>query len=694
MRFRMKLVVVVAVSLSCGVAMAQTPDGLSPAAETWCDGYDSDAHGACVVYCEAQDCNEGWTEATDPSCRNAYEAFLAATGTEPPCLFPGSPPPVTAPPAFIGAGRTNNHTDLCVALDGKAFGLCVSFCEAKDCASDAPHSEQACDRAYDLYVKATGEEPPCLETCDSSPESAIGGGDGSAEDPFLICAPHHLLFVNDNPAFFKLMAELDLTGYPHAPINVVGDFEGNGFSINHFTYVAVAPATVCVGLFAKVGPGAEVRNLNVGDVNVQGGTLISGGVVGLLYGTLNNVSVSGVVKGVPNGPVYLGQRLGGLVGEVTRGGVVTNCTADVAVFADSESGGAVGSSQGTVTDTTASGDVTGRRLIGGLVGANYTTISGSSATGNVIARAGRGGGLLGHNQGIVTHATASGNVSGAEDIGGAVGANYGTIQDSSASGDVAWTASPGYDVGGFAGRSWGTTALIERCSATGDATGTLIVGGFVASSQNGVVRESFATGDVTGRNRVAGFIGDSSGLALAENCYAHGSVSATNLGGYSKFNTGGFLGGGWKLVPTAITSFAAPRAVLLAGKPFHAFSGGMYCTGSGGCPAKKDLTPVWVDNIYLGQNDGCFETPQTTLNVDLTWWGGDGVSVLPGMSPVSLCDTTNDVRDRASYPASWDFEQVWIFPSQNPRDPWAAAGGPAVLPVLRWQCGRDGVVCP
>ena len=51
--------------------------------------------------------------------------------------------------------------------NGALFGLCNSFCEAKDCDSESPFaSAKSCQTTYDLYVdKSGGLEPPCVEAC-------------------------------------------------------------------------------------------------------------------------------------------------------------------------------------------------------------------------------------------------------------------------------------------------------------------------------------------------------------------------------------------------------------------------------------------------------------------------------------------------------------------------------------------------
>jgi hypothetical protein len=56
--------------------------------------------------------------------------------------------------------------EICDMTTGKANGLCVAYCEAMDCDSDAPRaSANACESVAANYTRTTGETLPCIRTC-------------------------------------------------------------------------------------------------------------------------------------------------------------------------------------------------------------------------------------------------------------------------------------------------------------------------------------------------------------------------------------------------------------------------------------------------------------------------------------------------------------------------------------------------
>jgi hypothetical protein len=79
-----------ATGLLTGPAMAQTPDGLTPAEETVCD----DAHltgalwGLCNAYCEAMDCDIESHYASQQACDRVLANFMVKSGgLAPPCYM-------------------------------------------------------------------------------------------------------------------------------------------------------------------------------------------------------------------------------------------------------------------------------------------------------------------------------------------------------------------------------------------------------------------------------------------------------------------------------------------------------------------------------------------------------------------------------------------------------------------------------
>ena len=150
-----------------------------------------------------------------------------------------------------------------------------------------------------------------------------------------------------------------------------GVFEGNGHTIANL-YINRASSSD-IGLFAVTDDTAQINNIKLSDVNVQGGN-DTGSLVGDNHGSIISSNVTGTVKG--------GTSVGGLVGK--NGGQISLSFATVMVTGKAGStgtGGLVGRNEGSIANTYAEGTVSGRSWIGGLVGFNNGRITNSYAIG-------------------------------------------------------------------------------------------------------------------------------------------------------------------------------------------------------------------------------------------------------------------------------------------------------------------------
>ncbi len=77
--------VVAAAAFVAAPAMAQTPDGETPAEENVCDGQVGQAFGLCNAYCEAMDCDSLDPQASETACAKVGGRFESVTGMRPPC---------------------------------------------------------------------------------------------------------------------------------------------------------------------------------------------------------------------------------------------------------------------------------------------------------------------------------------------------------------------------------------------------------------------------------------------------------------------------------------------------------------------------------------------------------------------------------------------------------------------------------
>lgn len=67
-------------ALAGGTAFAKTPDGKTPAEETVCDSEQGAAKGLCNAYCEAMDCDDPNTRASEAGCAAVKANYERKTG--------------------------------------------------------------------------------------------------------------------------------------------------------------------------------------------------------------------------------------------------------------------------------------------------------------------------------------------------------------------------------------------------------------------------------------------------------------------------------------------------------------------------------------------------------------------------------------------------------------------------------------
>jgi hypothetical protein len=364
-------------------------------------------------------------------------------------------------------------------------------------------------------------------------------GDGSAETPYLISLPGHLVWMSESVGSssgkrYELQNDIDASdttnwnaGAGFIPIGhndagFMGVFDGNGNVISNLTIIR--PSENEVGLFGFLENGV------VTDLTLAGGAVTGDGYVGSLVGWNNRGLVSQCSAMVPvTGYTFAG----GLVG-INNAGTVTVSSASGPVKGFNLVGGLVGENSGPLIGCFAGGTVTGGDRAGGLVGANYDTVSGSHATGAVSGVAYIGG-LMGRSTvAAVSGSSATGPVYGNGSVGGLVGyLSGGTLDNCQASGTV--TVVGTWAGGGLVGYSTGCS--MSRCHAAGAVTGKGGLGGLVGECNGGFVTMCYTAGDVTGTEYVGGLIGYNSGNPVG-NCYAMGDVTgiSDNVGGLVGFN--------------------------------------------------------------------------------------------------------------------------------------------------------------
>ena len=357
------------------------------------------------------------------------------------------------------------------------------------------------------------------------------GGMGEPNDPYLIYTDEQMNAMgaepNDWDKHFKLMADIDLSGYSYdaaliAPdtddsaqsfqgTSFTGVFDGNGHTISHLTI----EGHEYLGLFGYVASGAEVENLGMVEVKISGSNRNVGGLAGSNGGKVVNCYVTGEVRAY--------DRVGGLVGSNGSKASISKSYSLATVTGDDNTGGLVGYNSGSVATSYDNGTVSGVYDVGGLVGSNFGIITTSYGTGAVSGE-GLVGGLVGGNAGMgsIAASYSTGAVTGWRTVGGLAGLNAGSIGTSYSTGAVSGT---GY-VGGLVGSN--EYGNIMMSYSTGIVGGNERVGGLVGYNNKGSITTSFWDVEISGQSTSAGGTGKTT--AQMETASTFISIRGQNAG--------------------------------------------------------------------------------------------------------------------------------------------------------------------
>jgi len=391
-----------------------------------------------------------------------------------------------------------------------------------------------------------------------------GGGTGEPNNPYLIYTAEQMnnigLHQEDWSKQFKLMADIDLSGYTGTDFNVIGIgfmtafsgvFDGNGHTISNFNYSSTGENLI--GIFSYIdGPNAHISNLGLIDPNVDCETNFGvGSLAGLVgIGTITNCHVIG-------GNVTGKQQVGGLIGICD--GIITDCYAVVdSVIAEVGAGVFVGDNGGSIIDCYSTGNITGLDYIGGLVGTNIGSIVDCYSDAGVEGRSNVGG-LLGWNLGSLKNCSSTSSVTGTYSTGGLVGENRGSVINCYCS----CTLYAQNQVGGIVGINDG---IVTASYSSANIHGRNEIGGLVGyNTDDAEIVNCYANGDVIGQRYVGGLVGNNAtanphaGEILSgtiRNCYSVTLVSGDqNVGGLiGHFGEDGVSGSFWDIEASGLTT--------------------------------------------------------------------------------------------------------------------------------------------
>jgi hypothetical protein len=536
--------------------------------------------------------------------------------------------------------------------------------------------------------------PASANGCPSaSTGGSYGGGNGTAETPFLIASTAHLLELSvtstDWGKHFLQTANIDLEDCDWTPIGsdvdnqFTGTYDGATRTISNLHY-SDPGIPYAAGLFGRVDTGARITDVVLEDVAVYGVKYV-GGLVSFNQGTIIR---SGVISG----------EVGGLSIDAGVGGVI-NAEAVGGLVGVSQSGGVVRESfVGPGVKVVASGMDAGiADSIGGLVGRNNASVRTSSAAATLDVEKAEGvGGLVGkHTGGLIEHSSATGPV-GTVDVDGNGAAN----------------AKDTTQVGGLVGRA---SAPVSNSYATGDVTvgtGSSRIGGLIGYGLgNGNVTNSYAIGAVTGATPAGRLIGEyDEGTLLASTALASGGAQLIGTQGGTATVTNSELRDvgalttfatfrdtlGWAIL-SGSGAFAPPTAIwgicadANGGYPFLLWQDhlGAECgdgndgdddgnTGGGGGGSSGASTPVLVGGTAPtlpagqavwqqtdgtqtpldGTSSGVGQLTYSAPGVSVTLTGAPGTSVTNGV--VAPSDGTIDCEVCTTLPPGGVIE-AWMF---------------------------------
>ena len=265
-------------------------------------------------------------------------------------------------------------------------------------------------------------------------------GAGTKGDPYKISTAGELRWfaglvngtltdgtAKNTAACAVLTTNIDLGGAAWTPIgnlsaNVsnryTGTFDGAGYTISNLT-VDNSSADY-QGFVGYLGSGGAIQNLTLDMGCSVSGNRNVGGVCGdnTDTGLITNCTYTGLVIGA--------SYVGGVCGSNT--GLITNCANTGAVSGTaSYVGGVCGFSiSGTITNCGNGGAVTSSRsYVGGVCGYNYySNIKNCYNTGTVSSSYDYVGGICGLNRSTIESCYNTGSVSGNRNVGGVCGINY------------------------------------------------------------------------------------------------------------------------------------------------------------------------------------------------------------------------------------------------------------------------------
>ena len=396
-----------------------------------------------------------------------------------------------------------------------------------------------------------GGDVPVWDGTVTEPVSQIATASSVPVGVYEIYSPSELAWIIEMSSYHSFVGEtvilkktIDMNSLPITGlIKFAGRFQGNRKEIRNLNIDY--PTTDNIGFIRTMNSGGQIDNLTLTGV-IKGRNNV-GGFIGQSTGSVRVIGVKNSINVIGN------NYTGGIVGKAEK-----NSTLDISssinrgyITGVSYTGGLIGSSHGVMKIGKSSniGVITGTSHTGGFIGSSetHTTVGISNSTNRgVVNGSGNTGGLIGYVYNYVTldidNSSNSGAIKGTRYTAGLLGFvhHYVTldIDNSSNRGAVNGTS----HVGGLIGYAYYYIPLdIDNSSNRGAITGTgVYIGGLIGCAG------SYGTLDIdssSNRGVISG-VGSTGGLIGYLNSVVTGIDNSSNIGAVNgkADNTGGLIG--------------------------------------------------------------------------------------------------------------------------------------------------------
>ena len=433
------------------------------------------------------------------------------------------------------------------------------------------------------------------------------GGDGSAENPYLIANARQLdnmhktgVLESGTVKYFVLVDDIDASGISNwtplnsaAPFDKGIDLDGGGHTIKGLTSSGVAYASFAGVLYGSIS------NVTFSGATINA-TSKAGVIAGFLGTTQNDYSRVATCTDVTvtGSTVTSTAAAGGFAGHVRGKGAVTGCkVVNTTVNGTNHLGGfaAIADISG-IDKYEVPAIFTACEVDGVILNQNQATASSSLYTGGFIGETYQAHSFI-HCRVKGTRITATqaaiNNIGGFVGYTGYAGANFVRCEVDDA---TTITAKGGY-TGGFVGYATVSDAYSSCSTSATVNVEASSVGGFAGwASGSAAFKDCAATGDVTGQRFTAGFAGVAENASFIDCRYISGTVTANTTNANSR--VGGFVGSciggvsfdGCRVSEATVSAAGAGRIGGFCGQLGNSSSGGNNVTISQCHVSNTDLT--------------------------------------------------------------------------------------------------------